>query len=663
MTTYNTNNPVPSVDVRDLYDNAENLDNFSNAAGDFASDRFGVSRQSLQGIRNASQYQFIGAYAAGLVFTSYNQAFSYSGEFYAPSAGVVLPYTTTGAGAAEVATFRSVGDAVLRGDLSSVAANAGASIISRAGQVVQSISSLRLLLKTSASKHAFVMGYYSQGDGGGGAYWYDSTDTASADNGGTIIVAADAGRWKLASTKAISVKQFGAKGNNTDNDTAKIQAAITYAGALGGAVFFPSGIYIVNSAINIGAAAVALVGESRFGTIIKQIALGDNIFNITGNFCSVSGLSFIYDGVPVTGATAIYVSSSSVTLSDFVIRSCHIGIHYYGVNATAGKISNFEILDYESVGLLAQDMNDLFVSKFIMNAGNALRGALGGIRLVGRVEAFICGDGDILFGVNSMTSDATVYGISTRPAYNNFTNVFFDSAKNSVTLSKMVETDFVGCWFSGGRSGSGSAGCTVGQSDSIRFTNTRFFNCGAQGCVVSSSAVRTSFSNCKFESNSVTAGAAVAHGLQVSSNTTDFQVIGCQASNGLYTGTQGFGIFIDSGCDRFVVRDNNVRGNATGGISDNTVSGADKTIHGNIGYRTSSRGAANILSGTTSIVVAHGLGAVPLVSEILLTRGSGNAGSTDLFPNSVTATQFTINTAAAPSVNMAVNWQVRTRGA
>lgn len=121
MTTYNTGAPVPSTDVRDLYDNAENLDNFSNGAALAYADRKGVSRQSLAGIRAASQYTNIGAYGAGLLFTSYNQTFSYLGEFYAPSAGLTLPYTTTGSGAGEIATFRSVGDAILRSDLANTA--------------------------------------------------------------------------------------------------------------------------------------------------------------------------------------------------------------------------------------------------------------------------------------------------------------------------------------------------------------------------------------------------------------------------------------------------------------------------------------------------------------------------------------------------------------
>lgn len=119
MTEYNTGNPIPSSDVRDLLDNATIEDNFVNGPLDFYADRLGVSRQSLQGIRNASQYQILGPYGAGLQFTGYNQVFSYLGEFYAPGAGLVLPYTTDGTGAPEIANFRSVGDAVLRSDLSS----------------------------------------------------------------------------------------------------------------------------------------------------------------------------------------------------------------------------------------------------------------------------------------------------------------------------------------------------------------------------------------------------------------------------------------------------------------------------------------------------------------------------------------------------------------
>lgn len=86
-------------------------------------------------------------------------------------------------------------------------------------RVVDSIADLRSI-KSSLYTRVFVTGYYAAGDGGGGAYWYDPTDTTSADNGVTIIVASDGARWKLEYATALSVKQAGAKGDGTTDDSA-----------------------------------------------------------------------------------------------------------------------------------------------------------------------------------------------------------------------------------------------------------------------------------------------------------------------------------------------------------------------------------------------------------------------------------------------------------
>lgn len=95
---------------------------------------------------------------------------------------------------------------------------------------VNSIAELKALDKTSKS-YAYVLGYYTPGDGGGGLYWLDATDTTSADNLGTIIVATDGGRWKLHRTWAVTIKQFGAKGIGIAyDDTPHILAAVTAVG-------------------------------------------------------------------------------------------------------------------------------------------------------------------------------------------------------------------------------------------------------------------------------------------------------------------------------------------------------------------------------------------------------------------------------------------------
>ena len=116
-------------------------------------------------------------------------------------------------------------------DLALLLANAanttqGAALIGRGLQVVKTIAELKTLLSSTPSKHAFVMGYYAQGDGGGGEYYLDPADAVSADNGGTVIVSADGGRWKLKHAGVVHTKQFGAKGDNAQNDTAFVQAAL-----------------------------------------------------------------------------------------------------------------------------------------------------------------------------------------------------------------------------------------------------------------------------------------------------------------------------------------------------------------------------------------------------------------------------------------------------
>lgn len=134
---------------------------------------------------------------------------------------------------AETVTVNTVdlpGAVNLRTDLANATDPAkGAGLIGRAGQVVNSIASLKTLDKTAASQHAFVTGYYAAGDGGGGSYYLDAADTTSTDNGGTIIVAADGGRWKL-SYRSITMKQFGADEAALNNAPA-INAAITFCAA------------------------------------------------------------------------------------------------------------------------------------------------------------------------------------------------------------------------------------------------------------------------------------------------------------------------------------------------------------------------------------------------------------------------------------------------
>lgn len=142
---YNTGNPVGtdgSSSPFDLHDNAGNIDLFANGEGPSYLDRTGRQRKSISGMEDDfssaqstreeifqqflldSGYQDIGDYAAGLVLVGRNQIFRKDGELFRASASLNLPYTTTGNWAAESENFVSVGDAVLRQELSIISLRA-----------------------------------------------------------------------------------------------------------------------------------------------------------------------------------------------------------------------------------------------------------------------------------------------------------------------------------------------------------------------------------------------------------------------------------------------------------------------------------------------------------------------------------------------------------
>jgi hypothetical protein len=83
----------------------------------------------------------IGDYSPGLVISAYNQIFRKDGEFYRAAASLGLPYTLTGNWATESSNFVSVGDDVLRQELASstgagLVGYKGRGLLSRLSEVV-----------------------------------------------------------------------------------------------------------------------------------------------------------------------------------------------------------------------------------------------------------------------------------------------------------------------------------------------------------------------------------------------------------------------------------------------------------------------------------------------------------------------------------------------
>jgi len=164
-------------------------------------------------------------------------------------------------------------------------------------RVVDSIAALRTLSKTLYTR-AFVTGYYAIGDGGGGPYQYDTADTTSADNGGTIIVASDGGRWKLQKVDWISCRQFGAKGDSTTDDTTALQAWLN----IGGNLWAPAGNYKITAALKWAVDNTWIQGAGRNSTIFNFNFVGTSalLSSTQGTtqrlYCRASDIQFLDNG-------------------------------------------------------------------------------------------------------------------------------------------------------------------------------------------------------------------------------------------------------------------------------------------------------------------------------------------------------------------------------
>jgi hypothetical protein len=257
MTTYQTGNPIGSADPRDLYDNAQVIDDYANSEQPTTTDRLGVERATIAGIdaaaRNAianAGYEFVGDYAPGIELTAYNQVVrDTSGEFWRVSGSTALPYTTTGAGLPEGGAFVTVGDAALRQELAAgVSTGQGGMLVSGAVIYVDTIADLQAL-DTSAlvdGQQVQVKEYHAGTGVGGGVFFYDPDRSRSDHDGGSVIDSSKEfpQNWSSEQTAWFSadgqgsgcyvrtlgsempVEHYGAFGDGFEDDYMSIQTAI-----------------------------------------------------------------------------------------------------------------------------------------------------------------------------------------------------------------------------------------------------------------------------------------------------------------------------------------------------------------------------------------------------------------------------------------------------
>jgi polygalacturonase len=122
----------------------------------------------------------------------------------------------------------------------------------------------------------------------------------------------------------VSVKDFGAVGDGVTDDTAAIQAAATNSGA----VYFPEGSYLIDTAISVPSNTY-LYAESA--TVTQSTAGGAHAFTIAGNNVTIDGLTIV--GPNSGSGSAVF----ALNRNNPVVKNCKVQNWLYGLQLRGCK--------------------------------------------------------------------------------------------------------------------------------------------------------------------------------------------------------------------------------------------------------------------------------------------------------------------------------------
>jgi hypothetical protein len=133
---------------------------------------------------------------------------------------------------------------------------------------VENIAALRAIKPAEEGTWAFVEGYASRGDGGGGDFYWSSTSVAT-DNLGTIIMPNNhtgSGRWLRQTNTGsdVRVEWFGAFPDSGLDESERIQRAINFANGER-LVKFPAGTFLIGKTLEAPA-----IGGNNYQAIYLQ---------------------------------------------------------------------------------------------------------------------------------------------------------------------------------------------------------------------------------------------------------------------------------------------------------------------------------------------------------------------------------------------------------
>ena len=284
--------------------------------------------------------------------------------------------------------------------------------------------------------------FYTTDKGQEGNWYYDSTDTTTADNTGTVLVTLDGKRIKRVISSELNVKWFGAKGDSATDDKTFIQNTIAEATVSGKGVFIPSGTYRITGTLTLNLKS-SIRGEGRDLTILKLAnGAGSKMISLSSTAAySISLSDFTLDANKTNNPTAngntldIVTDFGSVDAKHIIERVTIKETRGTAMNVSGRGDSTYKdilILECVNKGLLIDCWDSTFTNIVIGHCqGGAIDITKSNNRLIGvKVWGSDYGINDSGSNTNASTidiQDCYQYGLRLNASYQLYSGVNVDA--------------------------------------------------------------------------------------------------------------------------------------------------------------------------------------------------------------------------------------------
>lgn len=389
----------------------------------------------------------------------------------------------------------------------------------------------------------------------------------------------------------LNVKDFGAAGNGSTDDTAALQAAINALPAAGGQAFIPAGTYVVSAPlvlregtnlVGTGAGSILRVASGALGIDVIQIGSGGP----TVSFASVRDLKITADGQKTGGAAIKLNNAYRIWMERLAIEFQYRGV--YMLNSTAVWLHRSDIRDTkENAITIESDLGQGFEwyidrvlcdNPTVANTGTGLLWDGGESLHVSHSNFQRFNSG---FVVNTTAGRESRFGF--------IDGMLCDfSSDNNIRITNTGTGATVGLTFTNSWSGTATNyGILVdrpgaGLVQGVRWIGGKIFHNGLAGFRFTGGQ-DMHISDCDIIANSQTVSAA-RHGIEIGANASEFSVKGCRIGGGFQQGnTQGYAIHIDPGTsDHYIIINNDCHGNNNSPKINDNGTGVNKLVLNNL---------------------------------------------------------------------------------